>query len=116
MTNDTHRTVTVTAEMHTSYSIEINVPSHIENEDVWELLVRDGHINGGDMVCDDNDGWGSDWTWGDVHDQDFNPDADDYSECLPKNHKCVRCSQYTYPELINDNGVCGTCEEEEDDE
>ena len=114
MNKDTHRTVQITAEMHIPYSIEINVPIHLENEDIWELLVREGHIDGSAMTADD-EWWSHDWTWGDVHDRDFNSDADDYSDCL-KGHKCNRCESYTYPEFINNDGVCAGCEEEEDDD
>ena len=115
MNENTHRTVQITAEMHIPYSIEINVPIHLENEDIWELLIREGHIDGGAMTPDDNDGWGADWTWGDVHDRDFNSDADDYSDCFP-NHKCDMCEQYMESGFINDYGVCIDCEEEEDDD
>ena len=80
MDNKTHRTVEITAEMHIPYSIVINVPSDISNDDVWALLVREGHIDGGAMKRDDCNGWGGEWTWDDVYDSDFNPDADDYSE------------------------------------
>lgn len=83
MNKDTHHTVKITAEMHIPYSIEINVPNHIDTDDVWELLVREGHIDGGAMTCDDNNGWNADWTWSDVYDWDFNPIADDYSDRLP---------------------------------
>lgn len=96
MNEETHRTVTITAEMHTSYSIEVNVPSYLDDDDIWQKLVRDGHLNGSNMVCD-NDGWADYWTWGDMYDSDFNPVADDYSDSFPEITDCWEDHNDSYP-------------------
>lgn len=77
-TADTHRTVRIWATMEISLCEDINVPKHIDDDEIYNFLAEGG-IDGDDMVVD-HDPLNGEWTWKDVHSVNkFDPTATDYS-------------------------------------
>lgn len=73
------KTVKVTATMYTFLELTINVPEDMPN---WKVrdMARAGYIDGGDLI--EPEGSLGDWEWGDVLDEDFNPDEDErFADC-----------------------------------
>ena len=77
-TEDTHRTVRISATMETKLYLDINVPINMSDDEVYYFMCEDG-IDAEDMVPDPNPFSGG-WTWDDVPSaKEFNPTATDYS-------------------------------------
>ena len=78
-TEDTHRTVRISATMETKLYLDINVPINIDDDEVHHF-VQEGGINGEDMVADPDPSFAGSWIWNDVMSVDkFDPTATDYS-------------------------------------
>jgi hypothetical protein len=73
------KTIQINATMGTELYLDVNVPESATADQVEEF-IRDGNIDGGDMMQDES--WGSsDWTWEETNmDRDFNPKANDVSK------------------------------------
>lgn len=82
MNKSTHKTIRVNATMHTDLYADINVPIDIDENDIWQF-IRDGNIDGGDMVQHEGLFTGG-WTWDDAYDIEFNPKAWDLSKDILK--------------------------------
>ena len=73
------KTIRVNATMHTDLYVDINVPESATDEDIWYKIRRDQMIDGGIMKQHDDPFGG--WTWEEPnYDEEFNPNAVDYSE------------------------------------
>ena len=82
MNNETHKTILVLATMETDLSLSINVPIDTDKDDIWEF-IRDGNIDGGDMVIDFPDI--NTWRWQEPdYDMEFDPEAMNVSAKIKK--------------------------------
>ena len=79
MNKDTHKTVRVLATMETDLYLDINVPIDTDKDDIWQF-IRDGNIDGGDML--EYEGlFSGGWTWEEpIYDYEFDPKAYDVSK------------------------------------
>ena len=79
MNKETHKTIRVHATMHTELYLDINVPIDTDKDDIWQF-IRDGNVDGGDML--EYDGiFGGGWTWEEpIYDYEFDPEAYDVSK------------------------------------
>ena len=79
MNKETHKTIRVHATMHTELYSDINVPIDTDKDDIWQF-IRDGNIDGGDML--EYEGlFSGGWTWEEpIYDYEFDPEAYDVSK------------------------------------
>lgn len=72
------KTIRVNATMYTFLYLDINVPESATEQEIWEKIKCEDMIDGGLMKQEEY----GDWDWSDPYHMEFNPDADDYSECF----------------------------------
>jgi hypothetical protein len=83
MNKETHKTIQVLATIETYLYLDINVPIGTDEDDIWQF-IRDGNIDGSDML--QYDGFISDgWRWEEpIYDYEFDPKAYDASKEILK--------------------------------
>ena len=73
------KTIQINATMGTDCYLDVNVPESATDEQILHF-IRDGNIDGSDMMQDESL-FSGDWTWQETDmDRDFNPKADDVSK------------------------------------